>query len=254
MPVDDRKQREAAFHDDAYAAHGREHLWSSYYAIVGSSRQFYEDYLICRCEGADVLEYGSGLATTAFLLADKGAASVTGIDISPVAVKSNNERASIDGYARVSYQVMDAEALEFDADAFDLVCGTSIIHHLDLRQSYAELSRVLRDEGTGIFIEPLGHNPLINLYRRRTPSLRTPDEHPLLMKDLRLASEFFRRVRCRFVHLTSLAAVPFHRSSYFRGLVEELDQLDRRLFRAVPPLRRFAWQVVIELSGPKTQT
>jgi SAM-dependent methyltransferase len=221
MPVDDRKQREAAFHDDAYAAHGREHLWSSYYAIVGSSRQFYEDYLICRCEGADVLEYGSGLATTAFLLADKGAASVTGIDISPVAVKSNNERASIDGYARVSY---------------------------------AELSRVLRDEGTGIFIEPLGHNPLINLYRRRTPSLRTPDEHPLLMKDLRLASEFFRRVRCRFVHLTSLAAVPFHRSSYFRGLVEELDQLDRRLFRAVPPLRRFAWQVVIELSGPKTQT
>jgi SAM-dependent methyltransferase len=40
-----------------------------------------------------VLEYGSGLASKAFLLADHGAASVAGIDISPVAVEAGNERA-----------------------------------------------------------------------------------------------------------------------------------------------------------------
>jgi SAM-dependent methyltransferase len=246
-----RKQRERRFHDEVYEDHARERLWSSYYAIVRSSRRFYEEYLSAHAPGADALEYGSGIASKVFLLADLGAASVTGIDISPVAVDAGNDRANADGYPQVSFRVMDAEAMDFDADAFDLVCGTSIVHHLDVRRAYSELARVVRPTGTAIFIEPLGHNPAINLYRRLTPELRTPDEHPLLLQDLELASEFFGVVRIRFAHLTSLAAVPFRRWTGFGRLVSGLDRLDRLLFRAVPPLRRHAWQVVIELSRPR---
>ena len=251
MTDDDRKQREALFHDQAYTDHGRERLWSSYYSVVESSRRFYEEYLKARSPGADILEYGSGLASMAFPLADHGAASVTGIDISPVAVEAGNKRAQAEGYQQVSFRVMDAEAMDFDSDTFDLVCGTSIIHHLDLRPSFTEIGRVVRPGGSAIFVEPLGHNPLINLYRRNTPALRTPDEHPLRMSDLELASEFFYRVRCRFVHLTSLAAVPFRGWSGFTSLVRALDRFDRALFRVAPPMRRYAWQAVIELSEPK---
>jgi SAM-dependent methyltransferase len=251
--TDDRKQREARFQDLAYTNHTREKLWPSYYAIVGSSREFYKRYLLAHCPGADVLEYGSGLASKAFLLADHDAASVTGIDISPVAVEAGNRRAKDEGYQHVSFQLMDGEAMEFDSDAFDLVCGTSVIHHLNLRRALTELGRVLRPGGSEIFIEPLGHNPLINLYRRRTPELRSPDEHPLLMGDLELASEFFGVVRSRFVHLTSLAAVPFRGRACFSPMMGLLDGVDRALFRAVPPLRRYAWQVVLELSEPKSK-
>ena len=253
MTDDGRKQREALFHDQAYTDHARERLWSSYYLIVDSSRRFYEDYVKSRSQSADILEYGSGLASMAFLLADHGAASVTGIDISPVAVEAGNKRAQADGYRQVSFRVMDAEAMDFDSDAFDLVCGTSVIHHLDLRSCFTEVGRVLRPAGSAIFVEPLGHNPLINLYRRRTPELRTPDEHPLLMRDLELASEFFHRVGCRFFHLASLAAVPFRGRSSFASLVRALDRFDRALFRVAPPARRYAWMAVIELSEPKAK-
>jgi SAM-dependent methyltransferase len=251
--VDDRKQREARFQDQVYTEQTREKLWSSYYAIVESSRRFYESYLSAHSRDADVLEYGSGLATKAFLLADHGAASVTAIDISPVAVEAGNKQARAEGYPQVSFHVMDAEAMDFDSGAFDLVCGTSIIHHLNLGRALAELGRVLRPGGSEIFIEPLGHNPLINLYRNRTPDMRTPDEHPLLMSDLELVSEFFHGVRGRFVHLTSLAAVPFRGRPGFPSLVRLLDRVDRALFRAVPPVRRYAWQVVLELSQPRAK-
>jgi hypothetical protein len=43
-------------------------------------------------------------------------------------------------------------------------------------------------------MEPLGHNPLLNWYRARAPDLRTPDEHPLLARDLALAESCFDEV------------------------------------------------------------
>lgn len=246
-----RKEREADFHDRAFSEQTRRALWSKYYLIVESSSRYYSEYIERRCPGADVLEYGCGPSGKAGFLAARGAASVTGIDISPVAIEKERERASAEGVADVvSFRVMDAEELEFDDDSFDLVCGTSVIHHLDLDRTYRELSRVLRPGGAAIFVEPLGHNPLINLYRRRTPRLRTPDEHPLLISDVEAARRHFGSVETRFFHLLSLLAVPFRRTRAFDRKVRTLDAADRALFRLIPGARRYAWQVAIELREP----
>src|SRR3546814_4334755 len=56
-------------------------------------------------------------------------------------------------------------------------------------------SRVLRPGGRAVFIEPLGLNPAIELYRRFTPSARTPDEHPLLRRDFRRFDAAFGSTR-----------------------------------------------------------
>jgi hypothetical protein len=48
------------------------------------------------------------------------------------------------------------------------------------------MTKILQPKGKAIFIEPLGHNFLINLYRRLTPNIRSADEHPLLAKDLKI--------------------------------------------------------------------
>jgi SAM-dependent methyltransferase len=245
-----RKEREAGFFDRESGDRARSGLYPRYYRIVRGSRRFYRQYLESHCEGAEVLEYGCGVVNHAFFLADRGARSVVGIDISPVRIERGNEQVRSNGYDSVSYRVMDAEDMDFEDDSFDLVCGAAILHHLDLSRAYRELSRVLRPSGSAIFVEPLGHNPLINLFRDRTPALRTPDEHPLLMADLRSAEECFGTVRARFFHLTGFAAVPFRDFSGFPQIVAALDAFDRGLFRLVPPARKHAWQVAIELTQP----
>src|SRR3546814_13775380 len=62
---------------------------------------------------------------------------------------------------------------------------------------------------TTLFRSPLGLNPAIELYRRFTPSARTPDEHPLLRRDFRRFDAAFGSTSCRFYGLATLAAVPF---------------------------------------------
>jgi SAM-dependent methyltransferase len=244
----DRKDAERRFHDDRYTEETRAGL-AKYYTVLRASLGEFRDAARAAAAGADVLEYGCGAEPHALDVA-RDARSVVGIDLSPVAVEQATAAAAEAGLDHARFRVMDAEALEFADDSFDLVYGSAVIHHLDVARSLSEIARVLRPSGRALFIEPMGHNPAINLYRRLTPTLRTPDEHPLRMSDLRLASSFFRTVDYRFYHLFSLAAVPFRATRAFGRLLAGLDAFDRMLFAAVPPARRMAWYVVMTLDEP----
>jgi ubiquinone/menaquinone biosynthesis C-methylase UbiE len=201
--------------------------------------------------GADVLEYGCGDGSSAFLLAEREA-KVTGIDISPERIKRATAEARARKVENVSFRVMNAERLEFEDNSFDLICGTSIIHHLDLDRSSAELVRTLKPTGQAVFLEPLGHNPVINAFRRRTPGYRTSDEHPLLMRDLKFLARRFEVVDARFFHLISLAAYPFHSQRRFGTILRAFDRVDSSVFAVAPLLRRYAWIVVLTLGRPRT--
>jgi SAM-dependent methyltransferase len=247
--MDARLDREREFHDRAFAENVRAGV-KRFYSVTGALFVWYEETLAARAQGARALEYGCGPGSRAFHLARNGA-HVVGIDISPVAIEQATERGRAEGLSdRLEFSVMDAEALEFPDDSFDIVCGSGIIHHLDLARSYAEIARVLKPGGVGVFTEPLGHNPAINAYRNRTPDMRTVDEHPLLMKDLELAKRWFGQVDTRFFTLAPLAAIPLRNRASFDRIVAGLDGVDRMLFRAVPPLRRHAWMVGMTLGRP----
>ncbi len=245
--VESREQRERGFHNKSFEA-GTRRVVGKYYSIVRSSHDFYQSFLKSHCRNKRVLEYGCGPGSHSFFLARYGAI-VTGIDISDVAIrqarqKAENERLEID------FREMNAEKLEFEDATFDLVCGTGILHHLDIHEAFPQLTRTLKPDGTAIFLEPLGHNPLIKLYRWLTPHLRTEDEHPLLVRDFCVAKEYFEEVATHFFHFTSLAAFPFRRLSLFPNLLRALDLTDRSLFRWIPFTRRYSWVVVIILSQP----
>ncbi|MBI2504375.1 MAG: class I SAM-dependent methyltransferase [Candidatus Latescibacteria bacterium] len=243
-----RLEREAAFHDRAFAERTRSAA-GKFYAVTASSKGLYRELILRDCAGREVLEYGCGTGSHAFELAARGA-RVAGIDISPEGIAQARRRAAAEGLEdRLCLQVMDAEALEFPDQRFDLVCGSGILHHLDLERALAELCRVLKPGGRAVFFEPLGHNPLIALYRRLTPRLRSADEHPLRWGELQLIARHFARARFCFFHLSSLLAVPFRRLPGFGVLLGGLEALDRLLFR-VPFLRKQAWIVVVELEGP----
>ena len=102
------------------------------------------------------------------LFVGKYGARVTGIDISEVALDLGKARARDQGVEDVMFLVMDAEKMQFEDNSFDLVCGTSILHHLHLSKALRELARILKPQEKAIFIEPIGHNPAINLFRRLT--------------------------------------------------------------------------------------
>ena len=248
--VDERIGREKEFHNRVFADHSRQAA-GKYYSVMRGSRRCYEGVLNRYGRGATVLEFGCGPGFFAPYLASRGA-SVTGIDISETAIAQAQERAVEQGVSgNLTLKVMNAEALEFPAQSFDLVCGVAILHHLDLDRAYAEIARTLKPGGRAVFLEPLGHNPLINLYRRMTPTLRTEDEHPLLMRDLALADRYFDEVQTHYFTLHSLLAVPFRNMSIFSGLLDACETADRLVFRTLPPARRLAWQVVIELAAPR---
>ena len=179
--ADDRLAREASFHDAAFATHTRNRTWKFYDAGRDAYDHYDELLTAIVGPGSSVLEYGCGPGGRAFELARRGAFA-HGIDISPVAIELARKAACEHGAEHnTTFSVMDAEALDVPARSFDLVCGTSILHHLDVRRAYSEVARVLRPSGHAVFLEPLGHNPLFNVYRRLTPGVRTRDEHPLLM-------------------------------------------------------------------------
>ena len=188
-----------------------------------------------------VLELGcfTGLRTVQI---GRLARSIVGIDISPEAVKLTNRRLAEAGLRRGRALVANAESLPFPDGAFDVVFGSAILHHVELAKCARELHRVLAPGGIAVFREPLGHNPLINLYRRLTPVARTEDEHPLLRRDLALLGEAFAMEDSHFFGLTSLLATPLRSLRAGRRLRDALDRLDARLLR-LPLLRHFAWQV-----------
>ena len=142
------------------------------------------------------------------------------------------------------FTVMNAENLQFSENSFDLVYGTGILHHLDLDRAYSELSRIMRSGGHAVFFEPLGHNPLLNAFRKSTPHLRTADEHPFLVSDFVKARQYFSEVHVEYYGLTTLCAIPFRKLSVGPAIMKICETMDKVL-NVIPFVGRYAWHAVL---------
>ncbi len=252
LPEKNTEEREKEFHDNLYdqEGHGDREGAVKYYSVTRRGKTFLEDQVRAHCKGKKALEYGCGPGGLAYLLAREGS-NVTAIDISDVAIQRGKDAAREEGL-KIKFRSMNAEQMDFADNSFDLVCGSGIIHHLELDKAYAEIVRVLKPGGTAVFLEPLGHNPLINLYRNLTPAMRSPDEHPLRVDDFKLAETYFGRVEVRYFNLFSLALVPLRRLPFFPQILSLGETVDRALFTLLPFLRKHAWFGGIVLSDPRT--
>jgi SAM-dependent methyltransferase len=240
-----RKDRERDFHNAAFSE-GRRRKVRGLYRIAGPARAHYDMLLDAAPRRARVLEFGCGQEASAFRLAQRGC-DVTAIDISDVAVADARREALRRGLANITCLRMDAEELLLATESVDLVCGTGILHHLELRAAAAEIARVLRPGGRAVFLEPLGHNPLVNAFRFLTPGLRTADEHPLMAADLRLLQDSFAGVAVKHVALLALLCIPLLRVPGIDRALELLHRADALLLRALPGLKKFCWLCVIEM-------
>lgn len=247
----DRIEREKEFHNHRFAENTRKPL-DKYYTISTNTRKMFLDLMNSELKGKKVLEYGCGTGSFSFDLAEKDAI-VFGIDISEVAIDEARKTAATKVFKEnLNFSVMNAENLKYENDFFDRVCGNSILHHLELKTSLKELTRVIKKEGNAVFIEPLGHNPFINMYRKLTPKLRSEDEHPLKSEDLKLFREYFSNVNISYFHLTTLLAVPFRETKLFQFIFRILSKIDSFLFK-FNFFQKNAWMIVLDLSSPNKE-
>lgn len=247
--MNERLRREREFHDARFTAGHEARSADRFYKVNAASNTYFKREIEGVPSGARMLDYGCGEGAYAALHAAHQGHSVTAIDISPVALEHAEQEAKRQGVAdRVEFRAMNAESLDLDSDSFDLVCGLGVIHHLELVPALGEVSRVVRPSGIVVFLEPLGHNPAINLYRRRTPDQRSEDEHPLVVGDFTVLRSHFSSVECTYFHLLGLLAMGFTDTRRFSAILARLDALDRAVFRT--PAKWWAWMVGMRLTGP----
>lgn len=229
-------------------------LWVNmkYYAVERRSREYILAWFRQNCQGKKVLDLCCGNGGDSIYLAKECGAQVIGCDLSDVSISNCQALAQKEGVAdKASFELQDAENLTYPSNSFDIVTEYGALHHVDLPKVYAEIARVLRPDGSAICNETLGHNPIIALYRRMTPKLRTPweAEHILKKPQIDLAKKYFRDVRVTHYHFFTLAAVPFRKTFFFNPLLGALEAMDA-LFLKLPWVRWQAWQAVIELRDP----
>lgn len=152
-----------------------------------------------------VLELGCGTGRLTTMLARSGA-DVCAFDLSARSAELTRVRLDAHG-VQADVRVAAGEALPYDDEAFDVVIGESILHHIEPVAGSAELARVTRPGGLGVFAEPLGMNPLLRFARGHVPyRAKAPRgaDVPLNYSDIAVWGSGFREVRTREVQLLSM--------------------------------------------------
>ena len=263
-----RRQNESVFHD-RWAAEidpADTLVDETFTAITALENQ----HILTRfgdVRGKRILDYGCGSAEGGVYLAKLGA-TVVGIDVSAGMLEAAQRLAARHG-VQIETRQVTSDLIPAARDEFDLIYGNGVLHHVSLDVAIPELARVLRPGGTGCFIEPLPYNPVINVYRRIAREVRTIDEKPLTFGDIDRFKADFDTVSHQEFWLTTLSVfLKFYLidranpnqerywkkiytdaprlSSFFRPLRD----LDDRLLRLVPPLRRLCWNTVITVASP----
>lgn len=182
-------------------------------------------------------------------------AQVVGIDISEASLQIAQERARKAGVEKyVSFQKMDAEAMDFPDNTFDVVLDGGSFSSLDVQKVFPELARVVKKNGIVVGIETLGHNPFANLNRKihkiRGKRTEWATQHIFTLEDVAEAKKYFGSVEVHFFHLFSWIAIPFLGLPGGKILLRCAEKIEAP-FLAIPFLQRYAFKVVFIFSEPK---
>ena len=251
----ERLAKEAAFQDARmqHALQGEEEFRDKFYFVNRIANQKYED-LHQGLQGKRVVVVGSsdGGVTP---LARQGV-YVEGIDISPVSIDKLERSIRKEGLEKfASARVMDAENLAYEPGSLDIITCSGVLHHIDTERAMRSWASRIKRDGAVLMFEPLALHPLAALFRVLTPSMRTPDEHPLRGRDFALMHKYFDTVDRNDYGLftpavAAIAVIPgLHKLA--RAVLPFFEKLDSFTLKALPFLRNFCWLTVVKLTNPK---
>lgn len=265
----ERFAKERAFHDAWADSERPEHIDVRTVSEACTAPEM--RYIIRRLgdiRGKRLLDVGCGLGEASVYFAMQGA-DVTSADLSPGMLAATSRLAEVNG-VRVTPHLSAAEDMQLQADArFDIIYAGNLLHHVDIDQTLARVKQHLAPDGVLVTWDPLAYNPVINVYRVMATAVRTPDEHPLKWRDIRLFRKHFAEVDTQYFWMLTLAIflimalvqrrnpnkerfwkIVVQEGEKWRWLYRPLEVADRILLALVPPLRLLCWNVVIIARKP----
>ncbi len=122
-----------------------------------------------------VLEIGCGTGLFSGKFKNLTGAKIVATDIAEILLTQARIK-----YPDIEFKIDDAMHLGFDSNKFDVVYGSSVLHHLDFNKSLSEIYRVLKPGGKMVFAEPNMINPQIFI-QKNVPFIKkwlgdSPDE------------------------------------------------------------------------------
>lgn len=211
--------------------------------------------------GKYILDLGCGAGENSVYFARKGANCIAA-DYSPGMVQAALRLAETYDVS-ISGRIIDAMAIDFPEDTFDIVYAANLLHHVSAAACIREIYRVLKPGGMACIWDPLRHNPIINVYRRIAKGVRTLDERPLDIGIIHDFSTLFSKVEYDsfwlsttwiFIRFYFFERVNPNRERYWKKIIIEeprlrsmylrLEKFDR-LLKKIGFLKRFSWNIVV---------
>lgn len=188
--------------------------------------------------GVRALEIGCGTGVFLALTAPSGA-RIDGIDLSIELLAQASARFPAGGNVRLCCG--NVEKLPYPDASFDVVYGSSILHHVNLRPTLQEAQRVLKPGGRIVFAEPNLMNPHIAF------SFLLAPRHLFGLSDDEMAfTRFHARCVLEELRFDEIAVTPydFLYPLLPRSWIEPVLRLGAMLERA-PLLREIAGSLLI---------
>jgi SAM-dependent methyltransferase len=260
---EDILRREQAFHDQWAAAIDVDGIRVADYfeACTAPENRFILQHL-GDVRNRQLLDLGCGAGENSVYFALKGAHCVAA-DYSPGMVEVALQLAAANR-VQVTGKVINAMAIEFPDNSFDIVYASNLLHHLpDPVAAIREMHRVLKPGGKACFWDPLKHNPVINVYRRMANQVRTADETPLDIGIVQVVRSLFAETAWDtfwlaalwiFLRFYLIERVNPNRERYWKKIIIEHTRLEKdycrlesvdRVLKQLPLIKRFAWNLAV---------
>jgi SAM-dependent methyltransferase len=150
--------------------------WASPAGQVRADRRAGLFVNVAHITGKDkALEIGCGTGLFTRKVYESTKADITATDLSEDLLIEAREK-----FPGGKFLIDDAMKMKFTDGSFDVVFGSSILHHLELQQALKEIFRVIKKGGRIVFAEPNMINPQI-LIQKNIPFIKerlgdSPDE------------------------------------------------------------------------------
>ena len=253
----DRGAREKAAYDEGDFTAVRQRLHTLYRYVYRSpnslrAKSFWQGVVRDGSKDKRVLEIGCGEGWDCRKFLEWGASEVHGIDVSStmLAVARTQESARLKFFEHDLHQPWPYQ--------YDVIVGRSVLHHLDYRAILESLyENNLAPGGQMVFVEPLGHGPLMRLYWFLGRSLHTPDERPFRKADIEWLRGRFKEFQMFPMNLLSLPAAVV---SWLLGIAEDnrltrlTDRIDVFISSRLQAAQLHYRSAVFRISKPADET